>query len=87
MVGMALMLRCRRISLKPGFSGKTPMLEANGGDFPSDPEALLNDWLGADLCVAAIAPESADHSRSRRRLMAARTGLDPKQTLCFARRE
>jgi hypothetical protein len=25
------------------------MLEANGGDFPSDPEALPNDWLGAGL--------------------------------------
>jgi hypothetical protein len=33
------------------------MLEANGGDFPSDPEALPNDWLGADLCVAALVPE------------------------------
>jgi hypothetical protein len=32
------------------------MLEANGGDFPSDPEALPNDWLGADLCVAALVP-------------------------------
>jgi hypothetical protein len=42
------------ITLKPGFPGKTPMLEANGGVFPSDPEALPNDWLGADLCVATI---------------------------------
>jgi hypothetical protein len=25
-----------------GISRKTPMLKANGGDFPSDPEALPN---------------------------------------------
>jgi len=28
------------ITPKPGFPRKTPMLKANGGDFPSDPEAL-----------------------------------------------
>jgi hypothetical protein len=32
------------------------MLEANGSDFPSDPEAAPNDWLGADACVAARVP-------------------------------
>jgi hypothetical protein len=41
------------------------MLEANRGGFPSDPDALRKDWLGADWCVAAIVPERAHYSRSR----------------------
>jgi hypothetical protein len=28
------------VTLKPGFPQMAPILEANGGDFPSDPEAL-----------------------------------------------
>jgi hypothetical protein len=47
---------------KPDFPDD-PMLEANGGDFPSDPEALPSDWLGTDLCAVVLLPESADHTR------------------------
>jgi hypothetical protein len=47
------------ITPKPGSPEMTPMLEANGNDFPSDPKALPNDWLGTDLCVLALLPESA----------------------------
>ena len=42
------------ITPKPGFLRKTPMLEANGGDFPGDPEALPNDWPGADLSTVRL---------------------------------
>jgi hypothetical protein len=48
-------------SPQAGICRNTPMLEANGGDFPSDPQALTNDRLGADLCVAAI---NNDHHRA-----------------------